>query len=507
MAQSTTDITALVSICGVVIGPTQKLTEERRLTPDENDYDSAYSGRIPRILDAFASISLNTKKKGQVIAVALQITPAEIQLIMTGNRDIEPEVVSYLQSIWEKLQAISKLQFDHTEAGCDPTTTSPTTITPSPPRIPNPRHYERITELTRNLAEEVLMFCFPRLQAWFDKFWPGVDEFAVEFIKNPLAKETEGDNLVELLEHLGSIYNLIKSVPAAQTKKEQRARKTKIGLVVPEIRMHLKVAMRWTPKFLSVEGQLTLDRLEAVILDRPGLNLIRSIDKMTTLQRQIETLVGFAYSQKLALALQERQFGIQVLPAVMSAPPDWPCTLAEWEKMMLMFIEQHELHPCKDRVAEDARAMADGLSGNTLRVHAECRLVAELVRRRERIAISYIGVSKLSCQACTAWLSTLRSVYGCRFTTRGSHRKWYPGWDLPEMPTDEFDKVSNLHAIFKSKIEEAYLDYIQRQGRGTGAEEAKRSDSTGASGYGQVDETQGAVGTVKVTYHLRSGPE
>jgi len=228
---------------------------------------------------------------------------------------------------------------------------------------------------------------------------------------------------------------------------------------------------------------------------------------MTTLQRQIETLVGFAYSQKLALALQERQFGIQVLPAVMSAPPDWPCTLAEWEKTMLMFIEQHELHPCKDRVADDARAMADGLSGNTLRVHAECRLVAELVRRRERIAISYIGVSKLSCRACTAWLSTLRSVYGFRFTTRGSHRRWYPGWDLPEMPTDEFDKVSNLHAIFKSKIEEAYLDYIQCQGRGTVAEEAKKSDSTGASGYGQADETQGAVGTVKVTYHLRRGTE
>jgi len=265
MAQSTTDITALVSICGMLIGPTQKLAEERRLTADENDYDSVYIGRIPRILDAFASISLNTKKKGQVIAVALQITPAEIQLTMTGNRDIEPEVVSYLQSIWEKLQAISKLQFDRTEAKCDPTTTS-TTITPSPLRIPNPRHYEKITELTRNLAEEVLTFCFPRLQAWFDKFWPAVDEFAVEFIKNPLAKETEGDNLVELLEHLGSIYNLVKSVPAAQTKEEKRARKTKIGLVVPEIRMHLKVAMRWTTKLLSVEGRLTLDRLEAVIL-------------------------------------------------------------------------------------------------------------------------------------------------------------------------------------------------------------------------------------------------
>jgi len=69
--------------------------------------------------------------------------------------------------------------------------------------------------------------------------------------------------------------------------------------------------------------------------DRPGLNLTRSINKMTTLQRQIETLVGYAYSGKLAFVLQERQFGIQVLPNVTSGPPDWPSTLAEWAKIGL----------------------------------------------------------------------------------------------------------------------------------------------------------------------------
>ena len=153
-------------------------------------------------------------------AVALQVTPAEIRLTMAGNKDIEPEAVSYLQSIWEKLQAISKLQFDRTRAECDlTTTTSPTTTTPSPPKIPNPRHYEKI----------------------------------------------KGDSLLELLEHLSSVYNLIKSVPSAQTKKEQRAREMKTGLVVPEIRKLLKGAMRCTTKLLSIEGQATLGRLGAVI--------------------------------------------------------------------------------------------------------------------------------------------------------------------------------------------------------------------------------------------------
>jgi len=192
---------------------------------------------------------------------------------------------------------------------------------------------------------------------------------------------------------------------------------------------------------------------------------------MMSLQRHIEVLVGFAYSRKLASILQARQLRLCVLPAVTSASPDFPCTLADWETTMALFIERHGLSPHKDGVLEDARAMAEYLGGNTLRVHAECRLVVTLMERQGPAAVSYIGVSKLSCRACAAWLSSLQSVYGIRFSTKGCHGKWYPGWDLPQIPTrsqDDLENVLKLNSLFKSKIEGAYLDYVQRQGRGLG---------------------------------------
>jgi len=76
---------------------------------------------------------------------------------------------------------------------------------------------------------------------------------------------------------------------------------------------------------------------------------------------------------------------------------------------------------------------------------------------------------------------------------------------MPTRSQDKLDNVSKLNAISKSKVEDAYLDYIQRQGRGTVGEEAKKSDSTGASGNGQTDETQGVGETVQCTYHFRRG--
>jgi len=76
---------------------------------------------------------------------------------------------------------------------------------------------------------------------------------------------------------------------------------------------------------------------------------------------------------------------------------------------------------------------------------------------------------------------------------------------MPTESQDELDNVSKLNAILKSKIEEAYLDYIRDQGRGMVEGEAKKSDSTGACGKGQADKTQGVGETVKFIHHFRKG--
>ena len=264
MAQSTTDITALVSMCGTLLGGTGGSTGEWRQTASE--YDARHNNRIARVLDAFASISLGNRKKGQVIAVAFHMTPTEVQLTMAGTKDIEPEVVSYIQYIWGKLREISALQFDYIGAQCNITTPiSPASIIPPPPTRTNPRYYAEILDLTADLAQEVFTFCFPRLERWFNKFWPDVEDFAVDFVNNPLAKEKAGNNLVVLFDHLRTAYNLVKSVPSARTRREQRVRNAKISAVIPTIRELFRAVMKWVAGFLTPAGRRNLDKFQAVI--------------------------------------------------------------------------------------------------------------------------------------------------------------------------------------------------------------------------------------------------
>ena len=72
-----------------------------------------------------------------------------------------------------------------------------------------------------------------------------MEEFGFAFISNPLSNETDGSDFLDLLQRLGTVYYFIKSVPAAQTNKERRARKRKISIVVPDIRKLLKATVGW----------------------------------------------------------------------------------------------------------------------------------------------------------------------------------------------------------------------------------------------------------------------
>jgi len=60
------------------------------------------------ILDAIANICV-FKKGSQPVAVALQLKPKELEIRLTiaEDQEVEPLVVNHLNSVWEKLQALS----------------------------------------------------------------------------------------------------------------------------------------------------------------------------------------------------------------------------------------------------------------------------------------------------------------------------------------------------------------------------------------------------------------
>lgn len=84
-------------------------------------------------------------------------------------------------------------------------------------------------------------------------------------------------------------------------------------------------------------------------------------------------------------------------------------------------------------------------------VHCECSLVAylegirktirdeqdektkEQMKQNEPEPFNYLGVSKLSCGACHAWLMAFNSTTknDLKYHTAGTHSMWYPLWAMP----------------------------------------------------------------------------
>lgn len=83
-------------------------------------------------------------------------------------------------------------------------------------------------------------------------------------------------------------------------------------------------------------------------------------------------------------------------------------------------------------------------------IHCECALIAKF---NEEVnppgePMTYIGVSKLSCAACYAWIQAFNASHDIKFQTRGCHGRWYPKWAMP---------VSRINMDEKQQKEETTL--------------------------------------------------
>jgi hypothetical protein len=114
-------------------------------------------------------------------------------------------------------------------------------------------------------------------------------------------------------------------------------------------------------------------------------------------------------------------------------------------------------------------------------VHCECLVALYLLRESHRLshAVRYIGVSKLSCLACCAFLDSLRN-HGIAFNTKGCHGKAYFPWKFPitDLQNADLDdsKASAITESFLSIVTSLYSNRLIESDR-----ERKLSDSSAGS--------------------------
>ena len=74
-------------------------------------------------------------------------------------------------------------------------------------------------------------------------------------------------------------------------------------------------------------------------------------------------------------------------------------------------------------------------------------------------AFSYLGVSKLSCSPCQAWIEAYNKRDWSKFYTRGSHGKWYWPWAIPRFEENQ------LTCSMRDRISTAYYEHCRAKER------------------------------------------
>ncbi|KAI5994603.1 hypothetical protein F5J12DRAFT_414377 [Pisolithus orientalis] len=93
------------------------------------------------------------------------------------------------------------------------------------------------------------------------------------------------------------------------------------------------------------------------------------------------------------------------------------------------------------------------VSGKPLPTHAEVQLILYITRcayseNMNREICPYIGCSRLPCFLCAAFINYF-TLDGVTFRTRGSHRKIYPRWSIPDMDGLHDDMVMALDSALE----------------------------------------------------------
>lgn len=111
-------------------------------------------------------------------------------------------------------------------------------------------------------------------------------------------------------------------------------------------------------------------------------------------------------------------------------------------------------------------------------VHCECALITKLnlEPHPHNWPVNYIGVSKLSCAACYAWIGAFNATHTVQYQTRGSHGRWYPKWAMPTAPELQGDAMK---AAMNRIVGAAYRTHFDA---GVAVRAIVFSDSTEAKG-------------------------
>ncbi|KAG0635193.1 hypothetical protein HOY80DRAFT_467143 [Tuber brumale] len=399
------------------------------------------------ILDALAHISVS-QENSQVVAIALQLDSQNkrIRLTVAENKDASGDLVSYLNNIWGKLQNLSDEYEKQRTEKSEPLAKSP----PIPPKVAN--------SLKVEIFRDIYQYSLKKQMKRMEKWWARLGGFIGELLQR---------RAVDSLDRFErKLYNAVVALVLALELVDRLGGDPKNTLLDAEWE-----AVYWHSMKANEDLKLVLDvddglNCEALALEIHGdcsgdpFKLRRALEKLTSLPRHIDTLIGFAHSPRLRPALQ---YDMSISP-VPNQPQNvrLPTMRKEWKSFLETLFGGHQLWQEADAVKLSQKFRSRNYE---CPVHCECALIQYLQVKQHNdwdnvSAFSYIGVSKLSCSACRIWIEAFNEQRGPEFYTRGSHGKWYWPWGMPREESLE-EAGEPLEEKMARKVFKEYLTQMR----------------------------------------------
>ena len=169
--------------------------------------------------------------------------------------------------------------------------------------------------------------------------------------------------------------------------------------------------------------------------------LQRYFRKVTLLQDAILKLERFARSPRMHRILKKKLQVETLDPTPQQI--NLPSTRVLWQQLFDGVMDICGMQPNPKLSAgliDQVSRTFEGSQVGQAPVHCKCRILEHFTSQKHKVPpVSYIGVSKLSCAACSAIFDASNAETHHRFYTHGSHSKWYFPWGMPAVG----DKVAS----------------------------------------------------------------
>ncbi|KAG0137766.1 hypothetical protein HOY82DRAFT_647141, partial [Tuber indicum] len=416
--------------------------------------------RIFPILDALAHISLS-RERAQVVAVALQLDSRreEIRLTIAENQGVTGSLVSHLENLWKKLQALSTECAGQGVTKSDVGQVEPSHRTELPlseesPNMPPIVGLSLMTDIFRDIYQYSLAKQMSRITKW----WERLGQFLELLDEVQLAADQEGfeQDLYNMVLGLSSLVDFVRgryNSPGNPITDEEWEDAYIDGMMVSHY-ANLVLGDR------HERGCEILARKLQGRDSKEPFPLRHAIEKLTYLPRHIDTLLRFADSPRPRPELQYRMF-VSPIPK-QTRTIKLPASLVEWKFFLKAACGEHDDDGLEASAVELLKMF--GAEEWVCPVHCECGLIQYLQTKRgsnwDKVpAFRYIGVSKLTCTPCRIWMETFNEQSGPQFYTRGSDGKWYWPWGAPRVEESLVEEGS-LEKNMAEKVLKEYRPYL-----------------------------------------------